>query len=215
VAVRVFESERRALRARVVARGIDAERKLVTLHVREPAYKAALGIADRWKDHVRNARIDSYFEAIDWLVAQGYLVVRIGDPQMTPVRRAGVIDLATSEPRDAQLELWCVLHSRFFISTDCGPYNLAVLGNVPCLATNMSHVIGGYPLRRHDMYLLKRVVDVKTGRELDLSELLEPGRLKHRWDPEQFAFCDNTAAEILDGVPDPRLAPYRPARFLS
>src|SRR2546422_11662243 len=23
------------------------------------------------------------------------------------------------------------------------------------------------------------------------------------------------AAEILDGVPDPRLAPYRPARFLS
>ena len=67
--------------------GIDPARPIVTLHVRESGYKEVLGIVDREKDSVRNADVDSYATATDWLIERGYQVVRFGDPQMKPFRR--------------------------------------------------------------------------------------------------------------------------------
>ena len=131
--------------ALAAALSLKGGRRIVTLHVRESGFKAAQGISDRDKDVVRNACVHSYAPAIDWLVERGFLVVRIGDSSMTPMSRPGVMDLATSPRRTLALELWCIQRSAFFIATDSGPYNLCLLFNVPCLATNMTHVIGGVP----------------------------------------------------------------------
>ena len=48
----------------------------------------------------------------------------------------GVIDVATAPWRTDRLELWAVLRSRFFIASDSGPYFLAHLAGIPCLAVN-------------------------------------------------------------------------------
>lgn len=181
------------------ALGLDG-RRLVTLHVRESGYKASLGIVDREKDTARNAHLGTYLDAIDWLAGQGYTVVRFGDPQMTPLRHPGVIDLATSPERTPELEIWCVLRSRFFIASDAGPYNLSVLTGVPCLGVNITHHIGAYPLRAHDRYLLKHVVDEESGRTLPLAEMFTRGHLKQRWAPGRYRFIDNTPGEIMAAV---------------
>ena len=182
------------------ALGLTEDARLVTLHVREAGHAALRGVDDREKDTARNARVETYFDAIDWLVAKGYRVVRVGDPSMTPVRRAGVIDLATLPQRSLALEVWCVLRSAFLMASDSGPFNLSVLTGVPCLGLNITHLIGAYPLRRHDRSLLKPVVDRSTGRPVPLAEMLTPGHLKHRWAPGRFRFDDNTPEEIVEAV---------------
>jgi len=188
------------VRRRASLIGIPAERPIVTLHVRESGYKASLGYVDREKDVARNARIETYLPAVDWLVSRGYTVVRFGDPLMAPVERPGLVDVATSPHRDPALEIWCVLRSRFFVASDCGPFNLSVLTGVPCIGVNMTHLIGAYPLRRHDRYILKHVVDSETGRELTLADMLTREHVKHRWVPGRYRFIDNTPAEICEAV---------------
>lgn len=198
--VRLSASALQRIRAGREALGLGENSRLVTLHVRESGYKAAHGSVDREKDAARNASIESYLPAIDWLVSRGYTVVRFGDPLMTPLTHPGVVDLATSSHRTPELEIWAVLESRFFIASDSGPYNLSVLSGVPCLAVNMTHHIGGYPLRAHDRYILKHAVDTETGREVGIAEMFTPAHLKHRWVPGRFRFVDNTAVEIAAAV---------------
>ena len=198
--IRLSDDAERDARRRAASLGLDEHSRIVTLHVRESAYKASLGYVDREKDEARNARVETYVEAIDWLVSRGYTVVRFGDPLMTPIRHPGVVDLATSPVRTPELEIWCVLRSRFLIASDCGPFNLSVLSSVPCLGVNMTHLIGAYPLRAHDRYILKHVDDVQTGRELTLSEMLTPGHMKVRWVAGRYTFRDNTPMEIREAV---------------
>jgi len=179
--------------------GVDS-RPLVTLHVREGGHAADKGAVDRQKDTARNARIETYTEAVDWLVSRGFQVVRIGDPTMTPFRRPGVVDLATSPVRSLALELWCVLRSAFLVTGDSGPFNLSVLTGVPLLGVNITHLIGAYPLRPHDRSILKHTVDTETGRALSLDAMLTPAHLKQRWVEGRYRFLDNSPQEIQAAV---------------
>lgn len=172
----------------------------VVLHVREGGHAAARGLHDREKDTARNAKVETYFEAIAWLVSRGYRVVRVGDPQMTPVRLPGVVDLATWPGRTLGLELWCAIRSRFLITSDSGPFNLSVLTGVPGLGVNITHLLGAYPLRVHDRSILKHVVDAESGKTLRLADMLTPAHLKQRWIPGRFRFVDNSPREILEAV---------------
>jgi putative glycosyltransferase (TIGR04372 family) len=189
--------DRARVEADAAALGLDGDRPLVTLHVREATSKADV---DRDKDVVRNASVAAYVPAIDWLVSEGYQVVRIGDPSMTPVRREGVVDLAHAPARSLGLDVFCVRRSAFFVATDSGPYNLALLCDTPCLGTNMTHLIGAYPLRERDRYIVRRVDDVAADRPLTLEGMLTPEHLKFRWDPQRYRFLDNAPSEILAGV---------------
>jgi hypothetical protein len=161
---------------RAAAIGIPPGARIVTLHVREPGFKTVQGVVDHDKDRSRNARVDTYHTAVDWLVGQGYTVARFGDRHMSPVDRVGVVDVATS------------------------PHNLGLLANVPCLGVNMTNVVGSYPLRPRDMYLVKPVEDLEQGRCLSLEEMLERRHFKHRWDMRRYRFVDNTSEEILSGA---------------
>lgn len=197
--LRLAPDREEVARRTAAALGVD-DRPLVTLHVREGGHAAEKGVVDRQKDTARNARIETYAEAVDWLVSKGFLVVRLGDPTMTPFRRPGVIDLATSPSRSLALELWCVLRSAFLIAGDSGPFNLSVLTGVPLLGVNITHLIGAYPLRPHDRSILKHTVDAASGRNLSLEEMLTPAHLKERWVTGRYHFIDNPPEEIRAAV---------------
>ena len=103
----------RAVIEEAAALGISLTTPVVTVHVRESRYRSAAGLRQRSWNVLRNARVETYFEAFSALVERGYTVVRLGDPTMTPARRSGVIDLATSPARTEWLEIWCMLRSDF------------------------------------------------------------------------------------------------------
>lgn len=198
--VRLSDADERAVAPIAASLGLAGDAPVVALHVRESGYKVAQGAEDRDKDIVRNASLDSYLPAVDWLVSRGYVVARIGDTSMTPLTRPGVVDLATSPERSLALDLFAVQRSAFFIASDSGPYNLSFLFDVPSLLTNVTHFLGAYPLRPADRYIVRHAYDANDGHELALNEMLTPHHLKFRFDTGHVRFGDNTEDEILAGT---------------
>lgn len=173
--------------------------RIAVVHARESGFKAAAG-GESPADAIRNARIESYIPALERLVQRGFTVVRIGDPQMTPLRHPGIVDLATSPARTGALELWTVMNSTLFIAGDSGPFAAALLSPAPCVAVNVTNVLGGYPVRATDRYIVKRVFDHERGRELTLEEMLAPEYFAGRKDLGRYRVIDNTPDEIADAI---------------
>lgn len=180
--------------------GISPSARLVTVHVRESGYRAAAGLRQRDWDDLRNARIETYHEAFRALVARGYLVVRLGDPTMTPVVMPGVVDLARSPARSEALEAWCVMRSAFLIGSDSGPSWLAFLLGVPVLTVNALHLRD--VLRPYDRMICKLVRDRATGEQLSLSEMLTAPFLRNGLRTDIYEHVDNTPADITEAVLD-------------
>jgi putative glycosyltransferase (TIGR04372 family) len=184
--------------------GLDLNRPLVTLHVRESRAVGGDDTEARGKDIIRNARIESYGQAIGALVRRGAQVVRIGDGSMPQIRQEGVIDLATYPNHTALLDFWCVANSQFFVASDSGPYLLSWLFDVPCLSVNIVNILGVYPLRACDRYIIKRVRHIATGRALSLSEMLSEdfvyGFRRRLLKVKDIELIDNTSDEITAAV---------------
>lgn len=184
--------------------GIDLEAKFVTLHVRERGYKIGREFQDAKgdprDDSTRNARIETHFDAIDLLVERGYTVVRIGDPSMTRVSRAGVVDLATSPHRDPVLEVECIFRSEFLVCGESGPLSVAYLTNTPMLTLNATDPIGAFPVRDNQIYLLKNVTERATGEPLTPPEMLSERYLGHLREPWTWIYRENTSEEISSAV---------------
>ena len=192
------EKEAAGLAAEV---GISPEARVVTLHVRQEGFRQSVGgRPERDYQAARNARIETYFKAIDSLVSRGYTVVRVGDTSMTPVSRQGVVDIATLPQEKSLLELYCLMRSSFFIGCDSGPNDVCNLTNTPSVVVNSANPIGSYPVRRGNLQILKHVVDGSSGRTLSLAESLTEGYLLNMRDSTRYEYIDDDDDEILQAV---------------
>ena len=184
--------------------GIALGAKIVTLHVRESSQDRTDGVPEKSLRNAarRNARIETYYPAIDYLVSMGYTVVRTGDPAMRPVVRQGVIDLATSSCSNrGLLEIFCMMKAEFMLGSAAGPANHVVyLTNTPTLVPNCLHPILNYPVRTNDIYALKRVIDLTTGRELTLADMLAEEYILNWKDITRYEWIDTSSHEILFSV---------------
>jgi putative glycosyltransferase (TIGR04372 family) len=192
-------SEEAAAQAR--AHGIADDARLVCIHARESGYKQGREIQDQKPergrdDRTRNARIESYFEAVDYLVGRGYTVVRLGDPTMTPVCRPGVVDLATSPMRTNLLEVYCLLRSAFIIAGESAYVNVIYMTNTPILLINATDPISAYPIRAPGLFLSKGVVDKRDGRHLTTLDLLTLEYQRQLRDMRRYVYIDNSPDQI-------------------
>ena len=187
--------------AQALAHGIAPDARLICMHAREAGYKRGREIHDRRPedirdDRLRNARIESYLDAVDALVERGYTVVRLGDPTMTPVQHPGVVDLATSPMRTNLLEVYCLLRSRFIIAGESSYVNVVCLTNTPILLVNATEPISAYPVRAPGLFLPKGVVDKRDGRRLAAVDLLTADYQRYFRSEKRYLYVDNTPEEI-------------------
>jgi putative glycosyltransferase (TIGR04372 family) len=201
VPVRLHPAARQAAEAQALAHGIDPDARLVCIHAREAGYKLGNEIQDAKPhagrdDRVRNARIETYLEAADFLVQRGYTVVRLGDPSMTPVDHPGVVDLATSRTRTNLLEIYCMLRADLLIAGESGLAGVTYLTNTPFLLVNSTEPISSYPIRAPGLFLPKTVVDKRDGRRLTSHDLLGTDYHRQFRDTRRYLYVDNTPAEI-------------------
>jgi putative glycosyltransferase (TIGR04372 family) len=191
-------------RQTATALGITPGTPIVSIHAREGGYKLGREQQDRKPDKrddsFRNARIETYFDAVDDLVSQGYTVVRLGDASMTPVRRRGVVDLATSPLRTPAVEVLVLLMSEFVVCGDSGVHAVSDLTNTPRLTVNATEPISCYPVRSDGLYILKKVIDLSSGRTLTLTELLSEEYFRNLRHPRRYGYRDNTSREIAEAV---------------
>jgi putative glycosyltransferase (TIGR04372 family) len=199
--VRLRVSTENGVRELAAAAAVDLEKPIVTLHVRESGFRRQPGFRQRSFDRLRDANIDTYRSAVDALVARGVQVIRIGDASMTPRDWPGMVDLATAPWRTDAFELWAVLRSWFFLTSDSGPYFLSRLARIPSLSVNVIQV-GYYTKRAEDRYICKRVRDNALGRILTVSEMLTEEFVNFALNEERYSWIDNTSADILDALED-------------
>jgi putative glycosyltransferase (TIGR04372 family) len=200
IRLRLPAAREEATRREAAALGIDPSRPIVTVHVRESGYRSMAGLRQRSWDDVRNARIETFFPAFRTLAERGYVVVRLGDPSMTPVRMPGVVDLATAPGRSQWLEVWCTMRSEFLVGCDSGPSWLAVLLGVPVLTVNAVHFRD--LARPFDRAICKLARDRTTGATLSVSEMLTEDFLRVGFKSDRFDCIDNTPADLRRAVLD-------------
>ncbi len=207
--VALRETVRQSACARAAELGIAPDARLVTIHAREHGFKRGREVHDKHRrqgkehprdDTSRNAYIESYLPAIEYLAQQGFTIVRIGDPSMTPFVHPAVVDLATSPQRTEAVEVDCLLRSTFLMSGEAGPVGVSYLTNTPVLNINVTDPIGSYPIRRTGLFLTKRVTERATGRILSCWDLLDPDYLKHLRNTKRFKYEDNSSKEIVSAV---------------
>jgi hypothetical protein len=113
-------------------------RRIALLHVRDTQYRAN----DERNDH-RASHIEAYAPLIRHLVSEGYFLIRIGHPRMTPLSqldlsaddRASVFDAATSGGPFP--EVYYAQRCDFLIHSGSGPTEYALLFAKPSLALNV------------------------------------------------------------------------------
>ena len=198
VPVHLSERDRWEAMKQSEAVGIFENTRLVSLHVREAGFRSRPGRPEHRSISTRNAQIETYNEAINFLVEQGYFIARIGDPTMTPLDRHGVIDLALSTKRTELLELYCLMKSEFLIGCESGLLGVSYLINTPFLNVNATDPVSSYPVRHDGLYILKRVVDRKTESVLSLSDMAKDDYLLNLRNVDRYEYIDNTSDEILD-----------------
>lgn len=195
-------SEEAARQAR--EHGIGSDAPLVCIHAREPGYKLGGEThdtkPDSRDDRTRNARIESYLSAVDYLVQCGYLVVRLGDPSMTPLNHPGVLDLATSPRRTNLLEVYCLLRSAFIICGESAFGSVIYLTNTPMLLVNATEPIAAYPVRAPGLFLPKAVMDKRDGRRLTNLDLLTLEYHRQFRDTRRYVYVDNSPDQIRDAA---------------
>jgi len=147
-------------RARVEAAGVPAGAPVVAFEVR--------------------TRPDIAKAAIRDLVADGYAVVRIGDPGAGPLRQPGLIDLTTATAWSLRTELFVLAIARFAIIGSLARQQLAYLTNTPSLTIDAADPFTLYPIRSNGLLLFATGVDLDSGRELAFDEWLTEAYFRNR-----------------------------------
>lgn len=154
---------------RLLARmGFDDDRPSVVLHVRDTGYLPEMAY-----HHFRTNRIENYLPAIGHLVEQGYRVFRIGDPTSVRLNHENplVVDLPHHPDYADILDVCCMAHARFAITSASGPEAIARILNTPMVLVN-GYIQPDHWLNARDLLLFKTYRDKATGAPVGYEEML-------------------------------------------
>ncbi len=163
------EEEGRRIQDRL---GLPEDARWVCLHSREPGYVSFLPYHS-----YRDATIQNFYPVIDYLLEEGYWVVRIGDKSMTPLPKLPrVIDLPHTDGVGSDLaDLWFILKCEFMIGNTSGPQIAPGLFNGPPRLWVNFVPHGAPPYKNHpqDRYISKLIrLKRRGGRYLTLWEAM-------------------------------------------
>lgn len=152
--------------------GITQNDKIVCLHVRDSAYLLEFGKGIDFSYHdFRDADINTYQPAIEYLIQQGYKVVRIGaiTNQNLALNSPGFIDLSVnrSEQYGDFLEIFLLSVCDFFLANFSGPYGVAAMFDTPTLIVNGTPM--QHPYCKYGRFIPKRLF--QNGSEVNLIEV--------------------------------------------
>ena len=153
-------------------------------------------------DAVRNVTTENYRPALDFLSRQGFTIVRIGDPTMTPLQHPGVVDLARSPARTDLLEAYCIERSACFIGCESGPVVLACMFQKPHLVLNATDPLAVIPIREGGIFTFQSVREIATGRMLSPLDMLFPDYLHNVRNTRVFDYFENGQEDVLAAVRD-------------
>lgn len=180
--------------------GVPMGKWFVAVHVREGGF---LPHNELIQSH-RNASINNTFLAMQEIVRQGGICVRMGDSSMTPLpKMPGVIDYALHPLKSARMDVFLCAKARFFLGSTSGLAFLAAIFGVPIAHANMIPVetLG---IRHCDLSIPKMLWSTRLKRYLLFTEIFEKGHsgyfFSHQYLDAGIRVDENDANDILDLV---------------
>tara|TARA_B110000259_G_C14004149_1_gene397372 strand:+ start:264 stop:1628 length:1365 start_codon:yes stop_codon:yes gene_type:complete len=181
--------------------GINKNNWFVTLHVRETTKTDSV----KYDEGFRNSNPHNYLESIKYIIKNGGYVFRMGDKYTSKLENInGLIDYAHSEDKNENLDIFLGAMSKFCIGTSSGYFRVPRYFGVPVLLTNQPQTIEYFSLKTKDMFLPKRILDLKNNKTVNLLDSFKfPFSFfssLHRFNKTDFGQLENTPSEILDSV---------------
>jgi putative glycosyltransferase (TIGR04372 family) len=181
--------------------GVPSGGWFVCIHSREGGYTHSMNDEDL--AGYRNSRIESYFDAVDYVISRGGVCIRMGDPTMVRVpERPGLIDYAHHPERCDWLDLYISAKCRLFLGNTSGAFFMSAVFGVPVACANMVPLSGIYPYGANDIAIPKLYKEVSTGKLLTFKQILDQPMgnfftsLEFR--RQGLELVDNTPDEIRD-----------------
>jgi putative glycosyltransferase (TIGR04372 family) len=190
--------EGKKLRAEI---GIPTGAKIVTLYVRDEGFLSGVGAHG-----IRNSSIVNYIPSIQYLIDEGYYVVRIGDDKMPRLPDLGshVIDAPFHDAYTQLFEPYFVSQSDFMLKTLSGPEALSFVFGVPSLLVN-AYVTPIYPTTKSDLSIFRSYYSHRYERNLSFQEIGYDKDILFSNSTDSFVknqidLRENTASDILNST---------------
>ncbi len=119
--------------------GFDKNKKIICLVVRDSTYKKKIKPEYDWSYHdYRDCDVDDFNESIQFLIDNGYQVIRIGKFvfKKSSFKNKNFFDYAVSELRTDFLDIWLMSNCSFCLSTGTGIDSVALISNIPIAYVN-------------------------------------------------------------------------------
>jgi len=185
VVLHIPKSHEHFLEQQLADIGVSPNDWFVCVHARESGWVYKLGAYDlkfppdlkREVSEHMNVDIADYFPAIDPIVSQGGLVIRMGDTSMKRVEGIdGLIDYPFTKHKNMLMDLFILSRSRFVIGCTSGfSFSFVLALGKPLLITNIPAPL--YTSRLpydNTLVMLRPMVEKATGRTLSLREMFQP-----------------------------------------
>lgn len=170
----------------------------VCFHAREP------GFTHSPEHRLRNVNIETYFDAMKYVVSQGGWCVRVGDPTMKPLPHGmdRVVDYASGPDRSDRMDLFLMSQCRFLIGCPSGLNALSICFGVPVGVSNICPYFA-MPLAHNCVGIFKKLVDKGQNHTIKISEVFTSSTLsalvfQRDFDAMGIEIIDNTSEEILE-----------------
>ncbi len=161
-----------------------------------------------FSDH-RNADINSYELAIQYILDAGGWIIRMGSCVEKPLKykHHRVIDYAIDYQHDF-LDIYITAHAKFYVGSTSGASDLAAIFDIPYVGVNIVP-IGCPPFGKYSIYIPKKIISSITGKKIDFGQQLnvftgnQVGttiRPEKILESKQWYFDDNSPEEIKDVV---------------
>ena len=122
----------------------------------------------------RDSNIENYRLGVDFLLAQGFFVIRMGLKMRIPlvIQHKSFFDYAFSEQQSPFLDVWLFSKCQGIISTGTGPDLLGPINSIPVLMLNALPLYGVWSFASV-LWFPKHLSNVKSGKKLTLNEHLD------------------------------------------
>lgn len=180
------------------ANGISQTDKIVALHLRDQNTHAFMA-----EQVYRNADGKNYVQLIEHLLAEGYAVVRLGDPNSVdlPVTHSKFIDLPKHGDYTDHLDVGIIDRAMFSITCASGPEAICRILGKPMIRVNCVAEHHAW-LNPSDVVLFKTYWCRKRNRPLSYRELLFEGlscaASTKDFDAADIDLVENTPDELLE-----------------
>ena len=185
--------------------GIGEKDWFVSLFVRDNAYLSTMFPEKDWRYHdSRNADIDSYTAACQYISQQGGYVIRLGSVVQKKIDLGDpkIIDYSVSEDQCAFLDIYLSAKARFHLGTTSGMSDVAIIFDVPRIGTNFMPV-GHIPWGKTNVYIPKIIRQKETQKIIPYRFFLKDKREREYLNSWKFAEQNispenNSSEDILD-----------------